>query len=238
MTLIKHHSSNILVAQSLAQPWRVLRRVSAALGMLLLLSHCAAISTLLPVTEPSVSAPTEVQAEPNAVAHNATATAVTSPTVWPALTADLAERYQQAKTLMRQQDYAGASQLLQPLAEAVPAAAGIRYNLALCYWQLAQTEAARLQLTQLLELRPDYVAASNLLGVIARQAGHFRQAERHWLAALNQQADYADAHKNLGFLYELYLQQPEQARYHYTQYQQLTGDPLAEAWLSLLPQQE
>ncbi|MCF4008179.1 tetratricopeptide repeat protein [Rheinheimera sp. UJ63] len=238
MTLIKHNNSKILVAKCIAQPWRALRRVSGALGMLLLLSHCAAMSTLLPVTEPSVSAPTEAQAEPNAVAHNATATAVTSPTVWPALTADLAERYQQAKTLMRQQDYAGASQLLQPLAEAVPAAAGIRYNLALCYWQLAQTDAARLKLTQLLELRPDYVAASNLLGVIARQAGHFRQAERHWLAALNQQADYADAHKNLGFLYELYLQQPEQARYHYRHYQQLTGDPLAEAWLSLLPQQE
>ena len=238
MTLIKHSLRSTSSAHNMAQPWRTLRHVSGALGMLLLLSHCAALSTFQPASEPNVSSPAAAQVELNAVANNATPAAEINTTVWPELSADLAERYQQAKTLMRQQDYAGASQLLQPLAEAVPAAAGIRYNLALCYWQLAQHEAARLQLIQLLELRPDYVAASNLLGVIARQAGHFRQAERHWLAALSQQADYADAHKTLGFLYELYLQQPEQARFHYTQYQQLTGAPLAEAWLSLLPQQE
>ena len=48
-----------------------------------------------------------------------------------------------------------------------------------------------------------------------KQQGNFRQAERHFQRALQAQPDYAIAHKNLAFLYELYLGAPEQAYQHY-----------------------
>ena len=218
-------------------------RLAAALLMLLSLSHCAlfadkdklAADRLATAAEQEQPLPEQTATtEPIAVPEPAMPALQDKPTLPPALQA----QFQQAKQLMRSEDYQTALSLLEPLAQSAPDAAGIQYNLALCYWQLQQTEQAHQQLTALQQRQPDCVEAANLLGVLAREAGNFNQARRYWLDALAQQNDFASAHKNLGFLYELYLAQPEQARYHYQQYQQLTADPMAEAWLSLLEQQE
>ncbi|WP_019674982.1 tetratricopeptide repeat protein [Arsukibacterium perlucidum] len=212
-------------------------RLAAALLMLLSLSHCAQLSQQDSVTADLPETATEQPpplSEPTAAPESAVAALQDKPTLPPGLQT----RFQQAKQLIRNEDYQAALTLLVPLAQSVPDAAGIHYNLALCYWQLQLTEQARQQLTALVERQPDYIEATNLLGIIARQAGNFNQARRYWLDALERNNDFASAHKNLGFLYELYLAQPEQARYHYQQYQQLTADPMAEAWLSLLEQQE
>lgn len=218
-------------------------RLGSTLLMLLSLSHCAqfAAPPAEPTPEPAVQQPAESVAEQNqSVVQPSTDSSPVEPQpaqpVRPTLAPELQSQFQQATRLMRAEGYQAALSMLEPLARAMPEAAGIQYNLAFCYWQLKQTEQARQHLTSLLQYQPDYVEAANLLGVIARQEGNFNQARRHWLDALAQRSDFASAHKNLGFLYELYLAQPEQARYHYQQYQQLTGDPMAEAWLSLLQQ--
>lgn len=209
-------------------------RLSGTLFIILTLSHCAQFSAVSPAPATAeMPAADEPQTQPQ---PEQTQQSMSTAQARPVLTPELLKQFQQAKQLMRAADYPAALRLLEPLALAVPEAAGIGYNLALCYWQLQQTEQARLQLTAVLQRQPDYVEAANLLGVIARQQGNFSQARRYWLDALVQRGDFASAHKNLGFLYELYLAQPEQARYHYQQYQQLTGDPMAEAWLNLLEQ--
>lgn len=227
-------------------------RVTMALLLVLSLSHCAQFSgqnSGQGSDQPSVSeqqqpekshAPAERQAEQSASDGQAAGTDSNPAPVLPKPLLQPAQQtqFQQAAELMRNEDYQQALTLLQPLALRLPDAAGIHYNLAMCYWQLQQTEQAQQQLTALLERQPDYIEAANLLAIMARQAGNFNQARRYWLDALAQNNDFASAHKNLGFLYELYLAQPEQARYHYQQYQQLTADPMAEAWLSLLEQQE
>ncbi|MBV2128315.1 tetratricopeptide repeat protein [Arsukibacterium indicum] len=215
-------------------------RLVLPLLLLLSLSNCAQLSggeeaPDQATTEQSAGQPSQtVPAAQSAAAE----VAQTPAKARPMLESGQQQQFATAKQYLREQEYQAALSLLQPLAQALPDAAGIHYNLALCYWQLQQTEQARAQLTALLEHQPEYVEAANLLGVIAREAGDFNQARRYWLDALAQQSDFAKAHKNLGFLYELYLAQPEQARYHYQQYQQLSGDPMAEAWLSLLEQQE
>ena len=242
----------------LAMP--VAGRSVLALLMMLSLSHCAQVNTsqgestsALPATgkpqqateqaQPEQVQPAQSQAG-QPVGATDSKTAITEPgsapqlMPKPELSAEFQQAFARAKQQLRAEDYQGAAALLVPLAEALPDAGGIHYNLALCYWNLKQTEQATLQLTQLLARQPGYVEAANLLGVIARQQGNFNQARRYWLDALAQQNDFASAHKNLGFLYELYLGQPAQARYHYQQYQQLTADPMAEAWLTLLEQQE
>ncbi|WP_372628004.1 tetratricopeptide repeat protein [Arsukibacterium sp.] len=203
-------------------------------------------------SQPEKAQPEQVQPEQSQTSQPAGATdsktAVTEPgsapqsmlkpVPKPELSAEYQQAFARAKQQLRAEDYQGAAALLAPMAEVLPDAGGIHYNLALCYWNLQQTEQSTLQLTQLLARQPGYVEAANLLGVIARQQGNFNQARRYWLDALAQQNDFASAHKNLGFLYELYLGQPAQARYHYQQYQELTADPMAEAWLTLLEQQE
>jgi Flp pilus assembly protein TadD len=213
-----------------------LQRLSALL-MLLSLSYCAQITPPLAVNDVATAAEQTAIAAPLTAAVAIEPDAKLAP-MKPKLAADLLPPFQQAKQLMRAGDYQAAILLLAPLTQAAPDAAGIRYNLALCYWQLQQTEQARQQLNQVLERQPAYVEAANLLGVIARNAGQFNQARQHWLGAIALQRDFASAHKNLAFLYDLYLAQPEQARYHYQQYQRLSADPMAEAWLSLLDQQQ
>lgn len=246
--------TNTLINVRLNVPVSKTWRLFTAVLMVSSLSHCAQFSAgdTATVTEPSIATeqqnpPENKQSEQSQTAQPAAVTdtdSVSLPVVSkpdepkPELDAALREPFQQAKQLMQNEDYQAALMLLQPLAQQVPDAAGVQYNLALCYWQLQQVEPARQQLTALIERQPDYVEAANLLGIMARQAGNFNQARRHWLDALAHKQDFASAHKNLGFLYELYLAKPEQARYHYQQYQQITADPMAEAWLSLLEQQE
>jgi tetratricopeptide (TPR) repeat protein len=193
-------------------------------------------SELQPEQQPAVAQ--QPDAEQATAQDLASGTAALPLAAGPVLSPQLQQQFSQAKALLGNNEYQQAITLLEPLALALPDASGIHYNLALCYWQLQQIEQARAQLSAILQRQPDYIEAANLLGVIARQAGDFNQARRYWLDALAKRSDFAKAHKNLGFLYELYLAQPEQARYHYQQYQQLSGDPMAEAWLSLLEQQE
>jgi lipoprotein NlpI len=153
----------------------------------------------------------------------------------------LTEVQQQQFDLAKQQLGAGdamaARQLLAPLRQELPGAAGIGYNLAVSQWQSGDVAGAEQTLTQVVSVAAHYSDAHNLLGVLARQQGNFNQAERHFQRALQMQADYAMAHKNLAFLYELYLGRPLQAHYHYKQYFALTADEQTKVWLALLEQQ-
>lgn len=186
-------------------------------AVLLGLSACSQLPA------PGVSAP--VAAQQQAVAA-------------PAALSDIEQQqFQQAKALLQAEDYAAAVAVLQQLAKAVPAASGVGYNLALAQWHSGNIDGAQQSLLQVVGVAGHYTAAHNLLGVLARQQGNFRQAERHFQRALQADASYAIAHKNLAFLYELYLGELLQAHYHYKQYYQLTADEQAKGWLVLLEQQ-
>lgn len=147
------------------------------------------------------------------------------------------QQFAQAKQALQQGDFSAAATQLTSLYNALPQAAGIGYNLALAQWQNGDAQQAQQTLAQLVVVAGHYAAAHNLAGVLARQQGHFRQAERHFQRALQADAGYAIAHKNLAFLYELYLGQLLQAHYHYQQYFTLTQDEQAKIWLALLQQQ-
>ena len=147
------------------------------------------------------------------------------------------QQFAQAKQALQQGDFSAAVTQLTSLYNALPQAAGIGYNLALAQWQNGDAQQAQQTLAQLVAVAGHYAAAHNLAGVLARQQGHFRQAERHFQRALQADAGYAIAHKNLAFLYELYLGEPLAAHYHYQQYYAMTQDEQAKVWLALLEQQ-
>lgn len=197
-------------------------RTSYLLSSALLL--CLSACSQLP--QPVESAPVNRSVSPGQ--------AVTAP---PALTDTEQQQFKQAKELLATEDYKAATVLLQQLALTLPDAAGVGYNLALAQWYSGHIDAAQQSLLQVVGVAPAYSAAHNLLGVLARQQGNFRQAERHFQRALQADAGYAMAHKNLAFLYELYLGELLQAHYHYKQYYQLTQDEQAKGWLALLEQQ-
>jgi len=59
------------------------------------------------------------------------------------------------------------------------------------------------------------------------------QAKQHYLQALEINAEYANAHLNLGILLDIYLQQWNDALAHYQKYQELTDakDDTVEKWI-------
>lgn len=156
--------------------------------------------------------------------------------VVPSLTDVEQAQFASAAALLRQGDFVGASEAFQQLQQLLPAAPGVAYNLALSQWRAGDVDSAEQTLTTQPALQ-QYAPALNLAGVLARQQGHFAKAEQYFSAALNADSRYAPAHKNLAFLYELYLGQLLQARYHYQQYEALSQDPAVAGWLALLEQQ-
>jgi tetratricopeptide (TPR) repeat protein len=66
--------------------------------------------------------------------------------------------------------------------------------------------------------------AQNQLGIIQRQRGNFNQALTAYQRAIALDDNYALAHRNLGILYDIYLQQPDSALTHYEKYLLLSGD--------------
>lgn len=155
----------------------------------------------------------------------------------PQLSAVQQQQFDEGKALLVAGQYSAAQTLFSALAAEQSSFAGIWYNLALSQWQSGDAAAAQDSLQQAVKASAGHSASHNLLGILARQQGNFRQAERHFQRALQAQPDYAIAHKNLAFLYELYLGEPLAAHYHYQQYYAMTQDEQAKVWLALLEQQ-
>lgn len=80
--------------------------------------------------------------------------------------------------------------------------------------------------------------AYNQLGILYRESGRFTDARGAYAAALKVNPDYALAHRNLGILLDIYLQQPQQALVHYRAYEKLSGGQDAEATLWVVEMQQ
>ena len=209
--------------------------------LLMLLTGCAQqpASVQQPATTPQQPKPVTAQTMPAVDVAQAqldtveqAATGVTLQ-----LSQVLQQQFDAGKQQLRAQDYSQALVQFSALANAEPGFAGIWYNLALAQWHSGQTEAAQASLQQAVKVAPTHIDSHNLLGVLARQRGQLEQAKQHFQQALSVDATYAIAHKNLAFLYELYLGDPEQAYQHYQTYYQLTQDEQAKIWLALLQQE-
>ena len=98
-------------------------------------------------------------------------------------------------------------------------------NEGLMYLKANQFEAAERALRKAVERDANSAIANNYLGVAQRNLGKFKDAEASYKAALIADDNYALAHLNIAVLYDLYLQQPDQALQHYDRYQQLVPTP-------------
>ena len=104
------------------------------------------------------------------------------------------------------------------------------------YLKANNFEAAERAFKHAVERDANSAIANNYLGVSQRNLGKFKDAEAAYLAAVTADDNYAAAHLNLGVLYDMYLQQPEQALTHYARYQQLqtTPDTKVGSWVKEL----
>lgn len=132
-------------------------------------------------------------------------------------------RHTEALALLEAEDYAAAEPMLEDIVAAAPALVAPRVNLALLYVRTDRLGEAQAALEAVLKQHPDSVAARTQLGVVLRMRGEFAASEAAYLAALATDDTYANAHYNLGVLYDLYLQRPRDALAHYERYQALAG---------------
>ncbi|MFU8856205.1 MAG: tetratricopeptide repeat protein [Deferrisomatales bacterium] len=135
------------------------------------------------------------------------------------------------------QDYAGAVALLQKVIAQEPGVTAPYTAIALAYRELDQPGPAEESLKKALELFPAHPVAGNAYGLLLRRGGRFAEARTVYEQVLARFPDYAPAHRNLGILCELYLNDLECALGQYELYHAANpGDEQAIVWLADLRQ--
>ncbi len=147
--------------------------------------------------------------------------------------------YGAALDLMKRERFDEAVQSFSAMTRAYPDLSGPYLNLGIIHTRMGRTAEAEQVLRAVLERDPRNAAAYNLLGLAYREAGRFAEARQAYEQALAVDPAYADARFNLAVLYDLYLQQPEQALINYELYRRAGGeeDAMLERWIADLRQQ-
>ena len=106
-------------------------------------------------------------------------------------------------------------------------------NVGLLQLKNGNLELATQAFNQAIILDPRDKLAFNHLGVAQRQQGEFKKAHQSYQQALKIDDNYADAHLNLGILYDIYLQELSLALQHYQRFQSLTesNDKIVDKWI-------
>jgi len=146
----------------------------------------------------------------------------------------LPRSYDKALVLMQSGDYQAAIPVLDAFIDKHPELAGPQLNLGIAYHLTGQDEAAVETLNHALQLNPSNPATWHQLAIIYRTQGDFDAALDAYRKALELDPDYALAHRNIGILYDLYLQKPGQALQHYRKYLALEGgkDKTVSRWIT------
>ncbi len=183
--------------------------------------------------DPPIVTPADPTAPP---AKNPAAAAAAAPAgpVIPKAPARAASDFTRALQLMRT-DPTQASLEFQLMTQTYPDLPGPYANLGLLYRnanQLAESEAAFAKAT---EYASWDAATWAEYGLTLRQAGKFAEARSAYESAIKANPSYAPAHRNLGVLLDLYLDDPVGAQAELETYKQLTGeDKPVSGWLAEL----
>ena len=164
-----------------------------------------------PVTEPEIPAGTEPEAEAGAVPE--------------AEPVDYNQQfYEEAVAALKGGDTALALELLRQVSSDAPDKPFVFTNLGLAYFKLQKLDLAEQAFQQAVEINDDDAVAHNHLGILQRHKGEFQDARNRYQRAIEINANYARAHLNLGILFDIYLQDLDQALQHYRKYQSLVSE--------------
>jgi Tfp pilus assembly protein PilF len=97
-------------------------------------------------------------------------------------------------------------------------------DIAIAYQRIGKPSLAEERLQTALTLFPGHPVASNEYGLLYRKTGRFAEARAMYEQAIENFPEYYPAHKNLGILCELYLNDPPCAMEHYEIYSNAKPD--------------
>ncbi len=126
--------------------------------------------------------------------------------------------FDRAVALLKDKDYGRAIDLLEKVIERSPGVTAPYIDLAIAYQRIGKPERAEKHLQTALTLFPGHPVACNEYGLLYRRSGRFAEARAMYEKAIERFPDYSPAHKNLGILCDLYLNDPACALEHYEIY--------------------
>ncbi|HEX6397382.1 MAG TPA: tetratricopeptide repeat protein, partial [Steroidobacteraceae bacterium] len=181
---------------------------------------------------PPMATPADPTAAPVSTAAN-TAPAAPSYNI-PKPPARATGEFTRALGLMRS-DPTQASLEFQLMTQSYPDLSGPYANLGLLYRNANQLPEAEASFQKATEQAPWDAATWTEYGVTLRQAGKFPEARTAYEKALALNPNYAPAHRNLGVLLDLYLEDSMTAQTELETYKTLTGeDKPVSGWLAEL----
>ena len=141
--------------------------------------------------------------------------------------------FERAVALMADGNYDQAVELLKKVIAQAPGVTAPYINIAMAYVRLDKLAEAEEHLKTALGLVPDHPLASNEYGLLLRKSGRFAEAREIYENTLKTFPEYLPAHKNLGILCDLYLNDQECALRQYEIYNQsMPDDTEVKMWLA------
>lgn len=131
--------------------------------------------------------------------------------------------YQRAVFAMKSGQSTRAFDLFASISKKYPGFAGPQLNIGLLHLKKNNLDKAEKAFKRAIQINRDNAVGYNLLGVVYRRSGKFIEAKEAYLLALSKNNEYANAHLNLGVLYDLYMNDINRALHHYQQYQTFNG---------------
>ncbi len=149
----------------------------------------------------------------------------TATTAQPAAEVDMHQQfYEEAVATLKSGKTALAVEQLVQISNDAPDKPYVFTNLGLAYFKLQELDLAEQAFKQAIARDSKDAVAHNHLGILQRQRGQFEDALDRYQRAIEIDSDYASAHLNLGILFDIYLQDLEQALRQYQKYQALTSE--------------
>jgi tetratricopeptide (TPR) repeat protein len=177
---------------------------------------------VLATTDPPIVAPTQpaANAADNPVAVTPAAPSWNIPKPPARANADFAR----ALGLMRGADATQAILEMQVVTQSYPDLPGPYTNLGILYRNANQLTEAEAAMAKATERAPWDAQTWTEYGATLRQAGKFAEARKAYEKAIDVNSSYAPAHRNLGVLLDLFINDPVAAQTEFETYKTLTGE--------------
>ena len=157
--------------------------------------------------------------------HEALSEAVVETIPEPVEAADMNQlNYKSGLNALKTGEIPLAIEMLKQVSDSAPQLEYVFTNLGLAYFKQKNYENAEMAFQRAIESNAHDAIAYNHLGIIKRLQGRFNLARQTYQKAIQIDNEYASAYLNLGILYDIYLQDLDQALQQYKKYQTLTND--------------
>ena len=141
--------------------------------------------------------------------------------------------FEEAVLLLNEEAYDKAIEILERVVEQAPGVTAPYIDLGIAYQRIGNQVKAETQFKSALEIFPGHPVACNQYGLLLRKNGKFDEARNIFEQALAAYPSYYPVHRNLGILYDLYLNDLPKALEHYKiYYEYVPDDTRVKIWIA------